>query len=212
MTIPVIDPFMDTLGASLNVLEKIGILETVRNKLVSNPKPAARHLSVALAEIGKTYATLDVLLVNISSLSFDTKEERKEAEKSLRELQGRRFVVEIEQAKGHCAKIGRIYDNYLQGWFSEVLDQREAEEIRWIFYDLAISDQEILRLMEAASDVLPKLADRILDLMTQRNYTEAAQLSRDVADKWKKPRHRLAQGMAYLWSLQAKFSELTGTI
>lgn len=206
------DEFMSTLGTSLDVLEKLGILETVRNKLVNNPKPAARHLSAALAEIGKTYAAIDDLLVNISSLAFETEEGRKEAEKFLRELQGGRFRVEVEKAKGHCSKIGRIYDNYLSGWFSEVLDQREAEEIRWVFSDLAISDQWILRLMEAATDVLPKLADRLLELMAQKDITGAAQLSRDVADRWKKPRRRLAQGMAELWRLQDTFSELTGTI
>lgn len=201
-----------SLDSMLNVIDKLDILERVRNKLINNPDSAGRYLNIAMSQLIKSFQVIDDVLLKVVCLSFETNEDRKAAEKALRELQGNRIRFRIEESRGHCTIIDNIYNRHLRGWFSRVLDKDESEQMEQLFIDMRRFDIKVLSLMNELTIEIPSLADKLISFLKENKTNEATCIIQSIADNWSKPRQRLSECMAKLWSLQTDFLQLTGGI
>src|SRR5713226_8505907 len=108
------EPVTFSLGALVagakdagDLLDKIGLLDALKNKLVGAPEEASQKLSVALSEVSVSYDLLYRTLLRLAHLSF-TKEERADSERFLFELSTGVLGGAIAKARGHCGVIDNI--------------------------------------------------------------------------------------------------------
>ena len=116
------------LKGAIDTLEKVGILQKVMLKLISNPEVARQKLRAALLEIRKTTEAISDALTEIVLLSFDA-DDLDDTRKQLRKIAEGRIQVDFQEATGSCRRIKHIYKTYLNGWFSKFLNPPEANEL-----------------------------------------------------------------------------------
>lgn len=204
----IIDPF----NTALDSLDKIGALEAVRNKLVNSPDKAKKQLQKALKEINNIYLVLADLVVDFQSLSFDTPDERNDSVHFLGELLRNKRRIEIETARGHCSIVTNVYDRYLQGWFSRVLNPTEAAEISSLFTDLEGVDYNVCDALDQFVRVTRGHAQVILEHMNQNDYKFAEMYVAAITERLRKQSDRTFEYLKTLMELQRAFTEKTGAI
>lgn len=210
MTDPMIAPSLSAVKTGIEVLEKLGILERLRLKLVSDPDQAARHLSVALAELVSGYTALYREIVAFGLLDVD--EPELDAKKKLTDLSGGRLAAELRSVKGSCKRIRNIYDRFLTGWFSHAFNEEEAREIHDVFFEFTDMDDKFVLAAEQLSELAGRFAKEILDLLRDNRVNEANARLRELEEALEPLREELSAKMADLWNLQAKFIQLARTV
>lgn len=116
--------------------DKLHILRAVEHKLLRSRHPAAAMLVTALEEVYKFYLAIDAEFTRYFALSFDPSQTetattlRDTARRELMALEGGKPLTRIFEGRGHCHKIGLVYDEYLRPWFSTVLDSEESVKFR----------------------------------------------------------------------------------
>jgi hypothetical protein len=93
-------PISDGIG----ILEKLGVLESVKNKLLNNPDQAAAKLDLVFVELRKAYEALDDTIANFCAMSFDDPDGRRDALEFLNKARGGKLEIAMLEAKGHCDK------------------------------------------------------------------------------------------------------------
>jgi len=200
------------LSAVNDELDKLGLLEKIRNKLINDPDKAAKYLENVLSEIKQDIAVIDKELVDLLSLSFKTEDERRAAEKYFIEQHGDKMMERVHRNRGHCSKIYNIYLEFLRGWFSRVLDNDEAEQLEKIFDEFKRFDWLVVELMRKIASKLPYLEDDLRRLMRDKKVDEATHLINSLREGLKEPRRRLYRNLGKLSELHADFIEITGTM
>lgn len=200
------------LSAVNDELDKLGLLEKVRNKLINDPDKAAKYLENVLSEIKQDIAVIDKELVGLLTLSFKTEDERRAAEKYFIEQHGDKMMERVHQNRGHCSKIYNIYLEFLRGWFSRVLDNDESEQIEKIFDDFRHFDWIVVELMRKIASKIPYLEDELRRLMRDKKVDEATHLINSLREELKEERRRLQRNFSKLSALHADFIEITGTV
>jgi len=200
------------LSAVNDELDKLGLLEKVRNKLINDPDKAAKYLENVLSEIKQDIAVIDKEIVDLLSLSFKTEDERRATEKYFIEQHSNKMMERVEQNRGHCSKIYNIYLEFLRGWFSRVLDEDEADQLEKIFDEFRYFDWLVVDLMKKISSKIPYLEDELMRLMRENNVDKATRLIHSLRESLKEPRRRLYKNLSKLSELHADFIEITGTM
>ena len=194
---------------SIGVLDKLGLLERVQRKLISNPDTAATKLDIVFKELQTSYLALDHVLVDLCSLMFDDKESLREARKFLSAVQGGALGVELEKAHGHCKRIRAVYENHLTGWFSRVLAPLEAMEMKGLFEDWGDADERWVWMMKAASADLGKIALRILERLDSGDVAGAQQLVNSLLHEMRGVQRTLSKHLQELIAMQTAFREMS---
>lgn len=198
----------------LDITERIGLIETVKAKLVRNPDKAADKLAIVIDEVSKIYYALESELVSYLSLNFDPADDKSNlaGERAiLLTLEGGQLFLRLGQARGHCNKINNIYQNHLKRWFHRALAPQEAEAMEELFDRLQSGDTHMTLAMEQLSRWLGTCAVETLDLVDD-GQLEAAQKNIRAARKQVLPaRQAMSQAVAKLVQLQADFIAASGT-
>ena len=105
----------------LRLIEKLGVIDEVKSKLLGTPDLANDKLVVALEETKKIYQLVENMLSTYLSVEFD-RTSRQDERKVLVKLEGGELLSEVEQARPICRKIERIYRQYLRVWFGKYLE------------------------------------------------------------------------------------------
>lgn len=204
--------YWNALIDAIGLLKDLSILEKLSSKLINKPDVAAEKLALVLSELAKSYQALDDALVNLATLSFNDQDDINEAREYLLKAQGGRIAAEIGGAKGHCHKIWNNYERYLKGWFSRVLDKKEADDLEELFNNLRGLDTVFVGSMDHLSNQAQTTADNLLSLIDNGRVKEAKSIVKDMAQELSDPRKALSQGMVTLWKLQANFTEISGAV
>ena len=157
--------YWDALKEAISLLKDLSILEKVASKLINKPDTVAEKLSVVLSELVKSYQALDDALSISHHSPLIAKTTINESRRYLLEAQGGRIAASIGEARGHCHKIWNNYERYLRGWFSRVLDQKEASELENLFNKLREFDTSFVCAMETLSSEAQNTADNLLVLV-----------------------------------------------
>jgi hypothetical protein len=207
----------DPLSAAsdlVDITDKLGILDAVKRRLISQRDPAAARLAAALDEMRKNYEVVDGVLVGYLSLWFDREANPRfeEDRRLLVKLEGGGHEVVVRQAKSSCGKIWAIHEHYLRGWFSRVLSKDEARVIEDAFKVIADSDMSAVYLIYATSEWVTDKAKQTLGLVKARKLDEAQQVVDQARLEIEPARVRMRGAMKLLGDLQATFTEVAGIV
>jgi hypothetical protein len=94
----------------IDVADKLGVIQAVRRKLVSQPDPALDKLVTALEEVSKIYDVHQSEVKGLLSLYFDPSQtpeaakSRAEERATLMALEGGELAARMRRAKGSCRR------------------------------------------------------------------------------------------------------------
>jgi len=190
---------------------KLGVFQRIKQKLIGAPDLAAEKLIEVLQEITKIYEVLDselndYLVIWFIENDFNNIERYR---RTLISLEAGRIKPRMEEARGHCKKIKKIYDRYLTPWFKRVLDDNEFFETQDLFNQLDMFD---LNMMDAIKEVADWLTDRasfVMDLVDANKYDEVNFEIRNDRKMILPDRQKISDIMTELYSLLADFIEIS---
>ena len=134
-------------------------------KLVSQPSVAATALSQALTEFRKSVESIRDAMLSLWQLANEEKNDALVIDSIKRIAEGQIYCDAVV-AKGRCRRIGQIYDDYLQGWFSEIVSKQKQEAFAFVFGNLRHSDNQVVRAIECLSFEGQKVARNLLETPT----------------------------------------------
>jgi hypothetical protein len=196
----------------LDLADKLGVIETLKTKLLRQPDPAADKLVAVLGELSKIYLACDAELLRYLSLSFDPQGDMAEERGTLMSLEGGQLLLRTSEARGHCHKISNIYQRYLQRWFHDVLAPAEAATMKELFERLSYGDSQMELAIHELSDWLTREAQTTLDLVDAGKLDEANHRIKAARKAVQGTREAIRKAMSQLLELQADFIAASGTV
>jgi len=203
---------VESLSKGIDLLKETGMLEKVKNKLVSNPDAAASKLALVLTALGSTYQIVDDTLVRFAAMSFEDQEARRDALELLNKARGGGLKAAMMEARAHCHKIWYIYERYLKGWFTNVLRKREQEDVEDLFIKLSRSDDSWVEMLGSIATNLQRASDEMISALEHDDVARAVTLQRDLRREFRTQQTRLSEGLLELQTLKQGFTVLTGGI
>jgi hypothetical protein len=197
------------LNQLYDLADRFGLIENVAGAVRSRPGKAATKLAEVLAEVIKTMEALDAEMVRYLSLHFHEDDSIREGRAVLLGMEVGHSAIRINEARGHCHKIKRIYDEHLDKLFDRVFGKSSVErnQLRTIFDGLTTADDYMIAAMEAVSQWLESEAGVTLDHVDRGDLPGANDRIHQARASAKPPRKRLVETAAKLRNLQADFIE-----
>jgi hypothetical protein len=202
---------MVAIKAVKDVDEALGVIGQFIQKLRSQPDIAARKLTEALDEITKTWQVIDMSIVRFLNLGFE-KEALEKGSKDLLGMAGGQLRVEVDRGRGHCSKIRNIYDEYLDRWFSRVLNPKEYDVIKFEFMKLAFADMDIFYGMEEMAHQLQEEADEILEMVEAGENEEARKRVLSSRNKLSELQRNMSRTMSELHKIKSELISMAGFV
>jgi hypothetical protein len=196
----------------ISLADKLGALRAVKDKLLRQPDPAADKLVAVLGELSKIYNAIDGELVRYLSLHFDPAVDLAEERARLLTLEGGQIQTRVNEARGHCHKIGNIYQRYLSRWFHDALTPAEADLLDQIFRDFTYADNSMLYALHELTTWLTQEASQTLTHVDAGELGEANRRVRAARQEILPARRAIGRAMSDLLDLQAEFIEAAGTV
>ena len=195
---------MIDLTSLIKLAKDLDLIKQVRGKLLRQNEPAAEKLAEVLDELAKMVSALDEEIVRYLSLSFN--DETVVAGRTvLLGMEAGQSMVRMGEARGHCYKINTIYDKYLKRWFHDALDQKEAQQLDFLFDTLNMADSAMLNAMESVTHWLSEEARQTLDQVDFNDLIGANQRIRNARADVRDARIQLTEALSSLRSMQAEF-------
>lgn len=193
----------------VDISDKLGIIQAVKSKLVSQPDPAASHLLAALEEILKIYLAFESELTKYLALTLEPDELREERA-TLLDLEGGKITARMGAARGHCGKIFNIYQRYLSPWLKRVLNPREEAMMHRLFVDMSQTDSMMLDIIDEISVWLATEAEQTLNLIDAGDIRSAQQRVRTARIQVSPARKAISGAMRRIRDIEADFIEASG--
>ncbi len=195
----------------LDLADKLGLIDSVKKKLIRNPDAAADKLATVLDELSKIYSTLESELVRYLGLHFDPAGNLAAERQVLLTLESGQLTVRMGETRGHCHKIWNIYENHLDRWFHRVLSPEEAADMKRLFEALSYGDSQMDLAIHQLAGWLGTAASETLDLVDAGKLDEAQQTIRAARREVLPARQAITQTLARLVLLQGDFVAASGT-
>ena len=196
----------------LDVADRLGGIQALKNKLLRQPDPAADKLVAVLSELSKIYVACDAELLRYLSLSFDPAGDIAKERATLLTLEGGQLLLRTSEARGHCHKIWNIYERYLQRWFHNVLAPDEASKMKELFERLSYGDSQMELAIHELTNWLTREAQETLDLVDASKYDEANQRIKAARKEVQGTRAAINNAMNELVQLQGDFIAASKTV
>jgi DNA transposition AAA+ family ATPase len=189
----------------IDLAAKLNVIQTVKEKLLRQPDPAADKLVIVLAELSKVYGAIDNELVRYLSLYFDTGQSLQDERAVLLTLEGGQLRMRVGEASGHCHKIWNIYSKYLERWFHDALSPDEASAMQQLFSSLSYADSQMLAALDDLTRWLSDESPQTLNLVDAGKLNEANARVRAARKEIMPARQAISKAMSDLMQLQADF-------
>jgi hypothetical protein len=195
----------------VEVSDKLGLIQVIKSKLVSQPDPAAAKLLAVLSEISKIYLAFEDELARYLALTLE-QEELAEEKAALLELEGGKITARMNAARGHCGRIYNIFTKYLRPWFQRVLGSDEISMTESLFNQMSLTDSMMLEAINKVSDWLTTESEAVLDLISQDRLPEARQRITDARRAVLPARRAIASAMRRIHDIEADFIQASGAV
>lgn len=149
----------------VDIADKLGIIQAVKQRLFNQPDPASAKLGVVLDELSKIFGAFELELVRYLALTFDSIDDVKISRKALLELEGDAVRTRMNAARGHCKRIWNIYETFLNPWFQRVLKVEQVGEMRSLFLLMYETDGMMVNLVDDVAGWLAQEASGTLELV-----------------------------------------------
>ena len=196
----------------IDLVDKLGVIQAVKDKLLRQPDPAADKLVVVLAELSKVYGVIEAELVRYLSLYFDPQQGLHEERTILLTLEGGQLRMRVGEARGHCHKIWNIYEKYLERWFHDALTPDEASMMKNLFESLIYADSQMLYALDELTKWLSQESQETLSLVDAGKLDEANGRVRAARKEILPARQAISKAMSDLLQLQADFIAASGKV
>jgi hypothetical protein len=197
-------PISDGIG----ILEKLGVLESVKNKLLNNPDQAAAKMDLVFVELRKAYEALDDTIAIFCAMSFDDSDGRRDALEFLNKARGGKLEIAMLEARGHCDKIRYLYDRYLAGWFNRILDKSEQHELEQLFRWLGSGDVTWVDMLRQVAQEIQKFSDQVLTHAEASDFQAAEALRKSLAKDLRNDQDRLTAAFGHMYELKRFFAAI----
>lgn len=195
----------------IDISDKLGIIQAVKSKLISQPDPAAAHLVAALEEVSKIYYSFESELTKFLALTLEASEIAQERG-TLLELEGGKIKVRMGVARGHCKKIKNIYDKYLCPWLRRVLAPEENQLVEGLFSEMSLTDHSMLNLIDDVANWLATEAEETLHLLEAGDLKAAQARVRAARLQVTPARRAISAALRRIQDIEAAFVEASGAI
>jgi hypothetical protein len=189
----------------VGIADKLGIIESVKAKLVSQPDRAATKLVVVLEELLKIYISFESEVVSFLSISVSSEEEAKAARPALFALEAGALRARMSAARGRSGKITNIYQNYLNPWFQRVLGEGENEEMRQLFREMSHVDSFMVDVINDVTCWLEVESEQVLTFLLNKNFEGVERRLADARRQLLPSRRAIAGAMSQIQQLEAYF-------
>lgn len=197
----------------INLADKVGAIDAVKYRLLSQPDKAAAKLAESLDELYKMFKALDEEIIRYLSLYFDSETTIIQGRNVLLGMEVGQSRIRMHEARGHCAKIKNIYQKHLNGWFDQVFGNETGnQDLKNFFEDIGTADDAIIQAVDRVTDWLTQEAEQTLDLVDGGNRLGANQRVTQARIDAKPARMRLTKAMAHLRGMQAEFIASSKTV
>jgi hypothetical protein len=198
----------------LDLADKLGIIQAVKNKLISQPDPAVEKFVTTLSEISRIYSATESELARYLSVYFDQNDssQNQEERNTLISLESGVLTLRWNEARGHCHKILNIYEKYLNKWFSKVLKPEENEQMKNLFFEFGKFEGGFLENLDSITTWLADEASQTLSLLDDGKISEANARIRDARSNTLLFRKQMTNAMGQMIEVQAEFIRLTGAV
>jgi len=199
----------------VDVSEKLGLIQAVKFKLISQPDLASSKLIAVLEEVSKIYGALEQELTRYLSLTLDPTLEPKERARereALLSLESGMITARMREARGHCGKIYHIYDRYLSPWFQRVLNPDEVSKMQTLFRELSDIDSYMVDAINEVSRWLAAEASATLDLVEQGEDAAAQKRVAEARRQVQFARRQMSKAMFNINDIKGDFIEQSGAI
>jgi ferritin-like metal-binding protein YciE len=194
------------------IVTSLGMLDSIKKKLVKQPDAAAAKLAAVLEELQKTLLTFESEVVPFLSINLGPGPDFRADLATLYRLEGQSLWARTNAARGHCGKIGNIYDNYLDPWFQRVvgLTDDETGTLSTVFDELKNTDGVMVDLLNKATAWLAAAAQQVTELFEQGKVAEANMAIAKYRVEILPVRRALAKTLGSLFELEADFLAASG--
>lgn len=185
------------------------LLKQAKIILLGNKMEAVTQLAETIDEIQKFYFALNEEISDFLSISFSDGNNHSLNKKKLLDLQNGIVSVRIQNARGHCGKIQKIYHDHLETWFNKVFrsDSTKVMELTSLFNELTEYDKRMLFATDEVSKYLSTKATEILKFVKAEDNVSAKKLI-DEAEVELSPLIKAINALlADLTALKNSFSE-----
>lgn len=113
----------------------------------------------------------------------------------------------MSRVKGDSAKIGNIYNKYLDPWFRKVFKNDEQREVSELFKKLVALDSYMSGAIHELGNLITSGAKDAMDLVDDAKYQEANQFMKNERKKLGPKRRDINKTLGNLYELQSDFIE-----
>lgn len=186
------------------------VLKESITQLTSNPVPdTLDDLVVVLDEISKLYQLIDTELTHYLSLSLDEPQQLLNDRAVLLKLDGGLVGTRAMEARGHCEKIRRIYNNRLRPWFQTRLSQDNIDRIEGAFGRLGNSDTDMAYAINLLAQWLSEKASQTLNLVDAGDIAGARRMVKEARLDCQGMRKNLAGTISTMRDIQTELLRIS---
>lgn len=205
------DPIIvDTiLPATLDLGDRfVKLFRAVKKELWGSDQEAFVRLRDVIDEIMKFYLATNKEISDFISLDFSSPKNSPENMRALYSIMSGALKVRIQDAKGHCSRIGRIYERHLDKWLREKLKQDDYNAIKFLFQELSVYDYDMLAAAQSLELDLQSKSQRLLALINSNRYNEISTFQTQIRQQFLPEAQKLSAVMNELVMLRNEFMEV----
>ncbi|MBN2439940.1 MAG: hypothetical protein JXJ04_01285 [Spirochaetales bacterium] len=189
------------------------LLGRVKDKLLNNPDEASEKLADVLNELSKILDFVEKETIRFLEIIFlPEKSNFLECRSVLLSFESGYAALKGYEARGHCHKIGNIYEKYLNRWGNRVLDPVEADEFRSIFENMNTADYDMIHGIASVTQYLKDESQKILSLIDADKINEANAEIKAARLELQATRCNIVEALAQLKLLQSSFIASAQTV
>jgi len=194
----------------VDLADKLGVIQAVKEKLVQQRDPAVEKFIIALEEISKLYSATESELARYLSVWLEKGADNRQERELLVSLESGPLLLRWSSARGHCHKLNNIYKAHLDKWFVRFLKPEELDQIRILFGEFAIVEGGFVENLDALTRWLSGQATETLDLLDNGRVEEANTHIREARKAILPFRQQINEAMQGMLQVQADLIELLG--
>lgn len=201
--------FRDVLPTTIELGEKfVKFFQSLKKEFWGNQEEAFKKLRDVIDEMLKFYKATNEEISNFMSLDFSNKNSYQPNRKALYNITGGSIKVRIVDAKGHCSRIKRIYDNYLDKWLRKKLDNEKYNEINNLFLSLSIYDDDMVEAATNLETELIEKSQKLITFLNNKDFRGAATSHEGNIERFQPVQQRLSSVMEQMVILRNEFMSI----
>ena len=193
-----------------DLADKLGVIQSVKNKLIQQRDPAIEKFIIALEEISKLYSATESELARYLSVWLEKETDNKKERELLISLESGPLLLRWTSARGHCHKLINIYKAHLDKWFAKLLNPNELDQIQELFGEFAIVEGGFIENLDTLTRWLSVQATDTLELLDKGHVDDANTHIRKARKAILPFRRQINQAMQGMLEVQADLIELLG--